>query len=190
MATIIQSYSIGALRPNAVMLALPGPTQTERRRLLADMLREIEPFNLNIILYKKGQATRFAQIDVWWHGQQNGSLMMLLAYLTATSPDWKGARIRMLRIPQEGEDPGEAERSLTQLMMAARMPADLEVILSDRPVVDLIAEWSASADLVFLGMASRDLGDFERVLEQRDPLLKRLPPTLLVLSNGDVDLLA
>ena len=192
LPTIVQAYSIGSLRPNTVMLTIPPPSQPERRARLADELRQLEPFDLNVILYKgaRVESPRFSQIDVWWHGQKNGSLMALLAYLTSIHPAWKGVRIRMLRIVKSGEEHLESERDLGQLMEAARIAVDIEVILSQRPVSDLIAERSASADLVFLGLASRDMSDFEKMLAARDPLLARLPPTVLVLSNGEVDLLA
>ena len=192
LPTIIQAYSIGALRPNSVMLTIPPPNQPERRQRLADSLRQLEPFNLNVILYKgaRVEMPRYAQIDVWWHGQKNGSLMALLAYLVSTNAQWKNVRIRMLRIVKSGEEHLESERDLGQLMEAARIAVDIEVILSQRPVSELIAERSASADLVLLGMAPRDMSSFEDVLASRDSLLAKLPPTLLVLSNGDVDLLA
>jgi hypothetical protein len=75
-------------------------------------------------------------------------------------------------------------------MQAARMAMDIEVILSERPVSELIIERSASADLVLLGLAERDLWDFESFMEARDAFLAQLPPTLLVRSNGEVDLMA
>ena len=192
LSTILQSYSIGSLRPNTVMLTVPPPNQVERRAELGLALRELQPFNFNVILYKGARMERLkhGQIDLWWHGQKNGSLMALFAYLASTTETWKGVRIRMLRIVNSGEEHVEAEESLRGLMEAGRLAFDIEVILSQRPVSELIAERSSSADLVLMGLAARDLGDIESMFAARDPLLAKLPPTLLVLSNGDVDLLA
>ena len=192
LSTILQAYSIGSLRPNTVIMTVPPPNQLERRAELGAALRELQPFNLNVVLYKGARIERpkHGQIDLWWHGHQNGSLMALFAYLASTTDTWKGVRMRMLRIVKTSEEHVEAEDNLAQLMEAARMAVDIEVILSERPVSELIAERSASADLVLMGLAPRDLSDIEAMLVARDPLLAKLPPTLLVLSNGDVDVLA
>ena len=130
------------------------------------------------------------RIDLWWHGQQNGSLMAMFAYLTSTHPEWKDARIRLLRVVKTAAEHVEAEESLAELTHAARMEMEIEVVLSERPVSEIIAERSVTADLVLLGLARKDVWDLSAFLEDRDPLLTQLPPTLLVLSNGDVDLLA
>jgi hypothetical protein len=62
--------------------------------------------------------------------------------------------------------------------------------MSEKPVSDVIAERSGSADLVILGLAENDLYNFQDFLDSRDPLLARLPPTILVRSTGEVDLTA
>jgi hypothetical protein len=191
--TVLQSYSIGSLRPNTVMVSVPPPNQVERRRALVSMMATIATFNMNVVVYKGARVDENAQkrrIDLWWHGQQNGSLMALFAYLTTTHPSWSKARIRMLRVVQTGAEHLEAERDLSALMQAARMVMDVEIVLSEKPVSELIAQRSASADLVLLGLAEKDLWDFQSFLDNRDPLLSRLPPTLLIRSTGEVDLMA
>ena len=189
---VLQSYSIGSLRPNTVMLAVPPPSQLERRQRLDEFLKVIAAFDLNIVVYKGARIedTPKARIDLWWHGQQNGSLMAMFAYLTATRPKWAKAKIRMLRVVKTPEEQTAAEESLKTLMHAARMKMDLEVVMSSDSVSDLIVEKSSSSDLVLLGMARSDVWDFQGYLASRDDLLTKLPPTLLVLSNGEVDLLA
>jgi hypothetical protein len=44
--------------------------------------------------------------------------------------------------------------------------------------------------MVVLGLSERDLYDMEAYLARNDAMLAKLPPTLLVHSNGDVDLTA
>lgn len=190
--TILQAYSIGSLRPNTVMLSVPPPAQTERRERVADMLAAVSNFGLNVVIYKGARMDGIGkrQIDVWWHGQRNGSLLTLFAYLASSHPDWSKARIRMLRVVDTGEEHLEAERSLTQMMAAARLEMDIEVVLSKRPISEIIIDKSGSADLVLLGLRQQDLTDFHAFLDARDGLLAKLPPTLLILSNGEADLLA
>jgi len=174
------------------MLSVPPPSNVERRARLAEALASLSAFNLNFVIYKgariDGRAKK--QIDVWWHGMQNGSLLALFAYLTANHKDWGGAQIRMLRVVKTGEEHLDAESSLRQMMAAARLAVDVEVILSQRGISELIAEKSSNADLVLLGLQASDLTDFQGFLDSRDELLTKLPPTLLVFSNGEADLLA
>ncbi len=190
---IFQAYSIGSLRPNTVMLSVPPPSQTRRRARIARMLRTLADFGVNMVIYKGARVDHRdtkKRIDVWWHGQRNGSLLALFAYLANTHPDWKNARIRMLRVVATAAEHLEAEQSLTEMMAAARLAVDIDIIHSPKPISELIAELSGSADLVLLGLDQRSVLDFDKFLAERDDLLARLPPTLLVLSNGEADLMA
>ena len=189
---IVQAYSIGSLRPNTVMMSVPPPAAAERRQRIADMLATISAFNLNVVLYKGARvdAAMKNQIDVWWHGQRNGSLMALFAYLAHSHDDWTKAQIRMMRVVKSGQEHLEANASLTEMMAAARLAVHVEVVVSERPISELIPERSASADLVLLGMRQEDVADLGSFLASRDDLLTQLPPTLLVWSNGEADLLA
>ncbi len=207
---IIQAYSIGSLRPNTVILSAPPPSQVERRERVAAYLRILASHGLNILIYKGARMDSMGKrrIDLWWHGQRlasptpgqegrispratdNGSLITLFAYLASTHSDWSQARIRMLRVVNTGAEHLEAERNLSEMMAAARLQVDVEVILSQRPVTELIVERSSAADLIFLGLRDQDVLDFQSFLAERDPMLTQLPPTILVLSNGEADLLA
>ncbi len=189
---IVQAYSIGSLRPNTVMVSIPPPTQLERRARTASLLATIAPFNLNVVLYKGARMDGGPKrlIDVWWHGQKNGSLLALFAYLAQIHNDWDKAQIRMLRIVSSGKDHIEAQTSLRSMMAAARLAVHVEVILSERPAAELIVEKSAQTDLVLLGLREQDVRDLHEFLKSRDEMLSKMPPTLLVLSNGEADFLA
>jgi len=190
---VLQSYSIGSLRPNTVMFSVPPPAQKERRDELVQMMAVVATFNMNVVIYKGARIDESAhrkRIDLWWHGQQNGSLMALFAYLASGHVAWRNAKIRMLRIVKTGTEHMAAEADLQELITAARMTMDIEIVLSEKPVFDVIAERSGSADLVILGLAENDLWNFQGFLDGRDALLARLPPTILVRSTGEVDLKA
>tara|TARA_R110002073_G_scaffold208011_2_gene368276 strand:+ start:4186 stop:6435 length:2250 start_codon:yes stop_codon:yes gene_type:complete len=190
---VIQSYSIGSLRPNTVMLSVPPPAQEHRRGELVDMMAIIATFNMNVVMYKGARiddSISRKRIDLWWHGQQNGSLMALFAYLTANHAAWRGSKIRMLRVVKTADEHRLAETELAELISSARMTMDVEIVLSEKPVFEIIGDRSASADLVVLGLAERDLWDFRAFLNNWDELLARLPPTIFVRSTGEVDLMA
>ncbi len=189
---VIQAYSIGSLRPNTVMLSVPPPQQIERRQRVNEMICTLASFGLNFALYKGAKLDGIGRknIDVWWSGQRNGSLLTLFAYLTSMHRDWLKARIRMLRVVKTSAEHRAAQQKLTHMVDAARLTVQVEVIQSEEPIADLIAERSTRADLVFIGLAQKDVIHFDEFLKDRDPLLAKLPPTVLVLSNGEADLLA
>ena len=188
---LVQAYSMGALRPNTFMVTVPPPKETGRRQWLAETTRAIAPMQASVVAYKGARAaTGEPRIDIWWHGQENGSLMALFAHLVQSQARWKTAKVRILRVVNSAEDHLLAEEELTQMVTAARIDMSIEIVLSKRPVLELIAEWSQSSSLVFLGIAARDLDAFENMLASRDEMLAKLPTTLLVRSSGDCDLLA
>lgn len=189
---LAQAYSIGALRPNSFMVSVPPPGEDERRAWLARVARTLAPLGKSFIAYKGARARGDGQrrIDIWWHGQQNGSLMALFAHLIQTQPEWKQASVRILRVVKEPAEHLVAEQELEAMVAAARVDMSIEIILSRRPVLEIIAERSGPSELVFLGLSPINLDDFAGLLAERDELLARLPATLMVRSNGDCDLLA
>ncbi len=193
LEVVLQAYSIGSLRPNTIMLPVPPPAQEDRRGELVDMMATIAAFNMNVVIYKGARVDENApkrRIDLWWHGQQNGALMALFAYLTTEHTTWKDAKVRMLRVVHSATEHQAADKELSELVATARLSMEIKVILSEDPISDLIAEYSTSADLVILGLAERDLWDFRVFLTNWDPLLAKLPPTILVRSTGEADLTA
>ncbi len=189
---VMQSHSLGAFRPNTVMLTLPPPGLAERRQWAVDALHAIAPMGMNVVLYKgaREEGGMRKQIDVWWHGLTNSSLMALFTYLISQHDSWKDVRIRLLRSVQTAEEQPAAEAALIELMEAARMPIEIDVILSTRPVRELIVDSSRNADLLVLGMAAKNVEEIETFLDQNDEMLAQLPATLLVMSNGEIDLMA
>jgi len=190
---ILQAYSIGSLRPNTALIRMPPASEPEARERTARRMQTLAAWGSNVVVYKPsadGASPGRRRIDVWWGGQKNGSLLALLAYLVNLTPDWSKARIRMLQIVKSGGEHLEAERAMAELVQAARLNVDIEVILSQEPVPKIISETSASSDLVLLGMADQAVADFGTFMQERTDFLDRMPTTLLVASNGETDVLA
>jgi amino acid transporter len=187
---ILQAYSIGALRPNTVMLTIPPPGQTERRNWMYEAIKALGPMPVNVIAYKGARTDAVARnrIDIWWAGYNNGSLMAMFAYLISTHEEWKGVYMRIMRVVATGAEHEPAEQELIALSRDARIDMEVEVIISQQPVSEIIVQRSGAADLVVLGLSERALGDFEEYLAQADAMFAQLPPTILVHSGGQVDL--
>ncbi len=194
LGTFMQSYSIGGLRPNTVITALPPAGMDQLRERFLETMRDLAAFNLNLVVLKPGDIAlnkKKRTIDLWWRGENNGSLMALFAHLVKQDKNWHSAKLRVLRIVQSASEERKAERRLLDLVEQTRIAAEVKIIRSDESPPSIIKSNSAPlADLVFLGMAAGSGDEVTRFLNQIDPLLQGLPPTILVWSNGEADMFA
>ena len=201
---LLETYGMGPLVPNTVLLGDTedlSPNSIERYcktiRMCHDAKRnviiyrdeisaaEAPPETLNPPMYGRDQKRR---IDVWWGGlQSNGGLMLILAYLLRTSWQWRSADIRLKLVVPNQAAAQAAESNLTNLTDSLRIGAKSEIILAEgRPFNDILKQSSATADLVFLGLAlpDEDMISYYQVLQER---IADLPPTVLVLAAENLD---
>ena len=99
MASVIQAHSLGPLKPNLVMMgwsadaarAVPMAQPHGAGRGAGDQPGPRD---------RPGAAHRPAErgrIDLWWRGDANGSLMVILAYLLTLNWEWGRRQLRVLR---------------------------------------------------------------------------------------------
>ncbi len=194
LCTFLQSYSVGGLRPNTILVSIPPPHDPDARARFLQVIAMTRSFDLSTVLLKPGELVLDKPrriIDVWWRGPRNGSLMALLAYLVKQDRSWRTATIRVFRPVPNPEQEGQARAELAKVLENARIEAEIEVFCAQSEPHHFIAERSGGgADLVMLGLGTADLENFGEYLAAMDPLLARLPTTLLVWSNGEADLSA
>lgn len=191
----LQCYSIGALKPNTVMLEMP---RTENELVLRNFYEKVEilgAFNFNLTILKPGNFVperKRRRIDLWWSGEKgghNGSLMAIFAYLMTLHSTWSGAQIRFMRIISDAAEKSEAETQMLELRKNIRIPAEVQVIQSSEPFSDVIARESSSSDFVFMGMRASDSKEARQSIETQKDLLEKLPTTIMIWSNGDANIL-
>lgn len=194
LLTFLQSYSVGGLRPNTILASIPPPHDLEARQRFANTEAILSAFSYNLVLLKPGEmALEKPQrvIDLWWRGDRNGSLMALMAYLITTDRTWARAKIRIFRAVADVGAQVVAKKHLEDLLSNARIEAEAHVFVATSHPHEFIPAHSAGqADLVMLGLSEYDMGSFGDYLAAMDPMLQRLPTTLLVRSNGEADLFA
>lgn len=194
LTTWLQSYSVGGLRPNTVLVSIPPPHDAVARQHFVETESILRAFDYNLVLLKPGDLALDKParvIDLWWRGDRNGSLMALLAYLITGDRTWTRARIRIFRAVADEAAETQARQHLRELLDNARIDAEIHVFVARSHPHEFIPEHSAGeADLVMLGLSVYDMDAFREYLEAMDPMLQRLPTTLLVRSNGDADMFA
>lgn len=130
-------------------------------------------------------------IDLWWRGDRNGSLMALLAYLITLDRTWRTAKLRIFRAVTDTAAEATAHKHLRDLLVNARIDAEIHVFVATTHPHEFIPEHSGTtADIVMLGLSTVDMERFPEYLAAMEPMLQRLPTTLLVRSNGEADLFA
>jgi len=173
---------------------MPHEDDDEAMTRFWSTLETIATFNMNLTVLREAELDpdrKRRRIDLWWHGEKNGSLMALFAYLMTLDPAWSGAHIRFLRTAASDAEEREAVLHLNDLRGRIRIPAEIKVIQSARPRSEVIIEESGTAtDLVFLGMRATSADEARRSLEELEDFLDLLPTAILVWSNGEADVFA
>ncbi len=189
---LVQAHSIGPIKPNTVLIGCPKAR--DRFGPFIRHLNDIRAAGKNVMaivdggLPPPGKESR--RIDLWWRGQENGSFMVVLAYLLTCNWEWSLARIRILRLVANEAERESSTQSLRQLVQAARMEAEVCVVVSTRPFQKVLKEHSSDADVIFLGFNLPDEERAEELYEWTQALEAELPTTVLVHSIGEANLLA
>jgi len=197
LATIVQSYGVGPLRANTVLLSWFDRTESAPGvaglRAYGRYMRTALRYGCNlVVLEATGEEmarldaipVQERRVDVWWQGDATSRLALLFAYLMGRDEAWKGATIRVLAAAQGEESVAVALRDLRQVMEEVRIDAQAEIVA----VFDAaqVVERSADAALVFLPFRVRGeepCGVFDGPL---DETLRRIGVTALVLAAQDI----
>ncbi|PSB59607.1 Na-K-Cl cotransporter, partial [filamentous cyanobacterium CCP1] len=127
------------------------------------------------------------KIDVWWGGlQENGGLMLILAYLLRSSLDWQNAEIRLKLVVPDSTAAEAAQSNLDNLVRSLRIGATPQVLIANgRSFTEILRESSSTADLVFLGMATPN-DQFSSYYVSLQERTMGLPPVAFVMAAQDI----
>ena len=188
----LQNHSIGALKPNTVMLSRPDTKDEKQMAVFYECLEILASFNLNLVVYRSAEL-KFEKkkkvIDFWWRQESNASLMALFSYLMSLHSDWSGSRVRLLRATNPDENRVEVQNHMKDVIRQARLDAETKIIrYNDDALVQLRQASRRDADFVFIGMGATDASEAKQSIESLLPELERLPSTALVWSNGEANI--
>ncbi|MEM9828543.1 MAG: amino acid permease [Planctomycetota bacterium] len=209
---LVQSQGLGRLRPNMVLLGCP--LSADRMEVFAGLLRNLNGLGKSVMILRQSDAdgaieTSTAQgpaskansktdqesgwqipagtIDVWWRGRANGELMVLLSHLILQHPDWRGRKMRLMRVVENAAGVAEVRGHLQDLLAGARINAEVRVVISASPILTIHDE-SRQAAITVLGFEIPEPGSeaefFERIEHSAGPLSR----VAFVHSAGEMNL--
>ena len=185
MARMAESYGLGELVPNTIVM---GDTENEASiEHYSHIIATFHELNRNVVIVHDNKDKLFGNrkiIDVWWGGLQgNGGLLMILAHLLKSSQLWRRATLRIKMVVKDGKGAERARQNLKHIVHRIRITAEIHVLQAEgRLFQDILAQSSADADLIFLGMAEpgEKFAEYYYKLHKK---LEGLPTTVLVLAS-------
>jgi amino acid transporter len=190
LAVLLEGHPLSPLRPNTILMG--WSSDPERSSSFVQHLNTARRLGMSlIVLNDKGlpQGSFNRRIDVWWRGQENGSLMVLAAHLLTLNWEWSRAGIRLLRLIEDEAGRQPSKKALQHLVDSARVEAEVEVIISEDPLHKVLERHSSDASVVLLGFKVPEDREEESYRFQMhfERILAGLPTTLLVSSSGEAD---
>jgi len=190
MTVLLEGHPLSPLRPNTVLVG--WSSDPERASVFVEHLRAARRLGMSLVLLNdKGlpHGSFDRRIDVWWRGQENGSLMILIAYLLKLNWEWSSAKVRVLRLIEDEAGREPSKEALEELVDHARLEGSVEVIVSEDPFTKVLERHSADASVVILGFKVPEEREEEAFRFQMyfERMISPLPTTLLVSSSGEAD---
>jgi amino acid transporter len=191
LTALLQGHPVSPLQPNVLLMG--WSTDPERFVSLVQHLNSARLLGMSLILLRdRGLPTGnwARRIDIWWRGRENGSLMVLLAHLLTLNWEWSRARIRLLRLIYEEAGREPATQALEQLIHAARLQAEVQIIVSESSFIEVLQRHSKDASVVLLGFNVPEEDEARDFQQYFGEITSDLPTVLLVCSSGEADLFA
>ncbi len=191
IADVAQANGIAGFASNTVVLGWPKEPE-----MLSDFLittRRLEKIQKSVVIGKINPQHIFPvrksrrEINVWWGGlKQNGDLMLLLAYLMTRNPEWRGSELKILCASSNEFAQKNTERYLESMLREIRIEAECDVFLKpeESTIAELIQTRSASADVVFLGLAVPEIGSEMEYVQRLESLAGDLPVVFFVKNSS------
>jgi len=189
---LAQAHSIGPLKPNTVLFG--WPRSAERAEVMFRHVRSIAALGKSVVVVVDQGLPALVRssrrIDIWWRGEQNGSLMATLAHLLTQNWEWRNSQVRVLRVIRDKAGHDSSRQAVRSLIEAARINAEVRVIVSTEPFAEVLRSHSAKTDVVFLGLQPGEEEPSLDFYNRLTTLLELMPTTILVHSSGEADVFA
>ncbi|MGA1824647.1 MAG: amino acid permease [bacterium] len=194
--SLAKTYGLGLLYPNTYLF---GETEEEDKFIeFAEIIKTLYQLKRNIIIVREGETVekkhpKDKRIYVWWRGKQNNAnLMLTLAYMLQTSPEWKGAKLILKIIVKSEEGRRAIIENVNNFLSESRLRAESEILVEDHDrdsVARLIKTFSKDGDLIFLGMKppwqEESIEEYAEYYKNLLKQTKNFPPLALILAGEE-----
>ena len=164
-------------------------------------IHQILERDINVLLLKNASKfKKHKRIDIWWRGEKNGNLMVMLAWMMNGEAMKKGStehKIRLIRMPGVEDDIDSARAEMSDLLRRARLTGETVIVeQQDKAFLSIVGDESSGADLILLGLPGNyDVDEKGRFVLNEDwfdkhlSLYDNLPAILFVKSAKVLDLI-
>ena len=154
---IAKGHGIAGLKTNTIMFGWSESLSDNINQLR--IKRSLSRIGKNLVVarfndHENWKVSNHQNIDVWWGGtDNNGDLMMILAYMLTLNPEWQHARINIREVIDHPGQQTSISESIARSLKEARIEANIEVIVKQgRSFPEILKECSSNSDIVMLGL--------------------------------------
>ncbi len=193
--TLIQTSNPVGINSNTILLEYNEKVDN------VSILNKALSMEKDILLFKGGEKlSREDRLDIWWRGERNGNLMVLLAYIINRSladEGKQGYKVRVIRKLQEDEKIETTREEISSLLNKARLTGEVLIIPFDSiPFIETLESVSGSASLIMAGLPGNYIDSKKRSLFKLNEFFftkeikkyDNLPPTLFIRSAKHIKL--
>ena len=187
---LLQCHGIGGLRPNTVLLG--WSVDLEKIEAFGEALRLSKKLGRSVIIVKcEDDRERWiaprGSINVWWKGPKNGELTLLLAHLLKQNPEWRRHPIRILCPLPLKADKENKVREMRALLDVARIDAEILVLETANPLVEIGNAMQGSA-VLFADFDPPEEGEEWDFVSELGSIINQSCDVILVYNAGGVSL--
>lgn len=154
---VSKGHGMAGIKTNTIMFGWSGDTEGNIQQL--KIIRDLGIAGKNILLVKfndheSWKAKTHQNIDIWWGGRENnGDLMLILAYMLKLNREWEHARIHIRSVVEAEEEKDLLVKGLEESLFQARIPGEVNVVLkNEESFRSILYRESEKTDIVFLGL--------------------------------------
>ena len=193
--TLLQGSNVTGIDNNTVLLAYNNRINNVK------VIKAVLESQQNLLLYKPGiPAAGHMRLDIWWRGERNGNLMVLLAFIInryLRDRHLAPYSIRIIRRLGKDQSDSTARDEIMNLLKLSRLEGEIIILpWSDDSFHDVLAETSSGASLIMLGLPGNYENKTSGVFKLNQLFFDReiknystLPPVLFVKSYRVMDLI-
>lgn len=187
MYGVAAAHGIGGLKTNTVVFGWSQEQKGKEDEL--KIINDLSNSGKNILLLHFNENfsdTNGKKIHIWWGGKDNnGDMMLLLSYLIRLNQKWKKTDVNIFSVVASQTQKISLESRINTSLKEARISAKVSLLVNndEQDFVSILHKTSASADIVFLGLA-KDSTDIPKTCNSIDRMISGLKVVAFVQNNG------